>query len=61
MSDLAGHGHARLICPEHGAFEILESVYQEQLSSSDAWRCPCGAACDFDDVFFEKRHGGEAT
>jgi hypothetical protein len=58
--------YARMICPEHGEIYLSRSEYDQQMCNADrGWLCtemctepvemigPCGAECDFDDIYIE--------
>lgn len=48
---------ARLRCPEHGLVYVSTSEYRRQMDDPLAvWRCHCGAAATFDDVYFRNYH-----
>lgn len=46
----------QILCPEHGAVRLSPESYRRQLErANDVWRCWCGAAAVWDDVFEERK------
>lgn len=66
--------YARMICPKHGEIYLTRTEYFAQMGDSDrVWECtemctepahligPCGAECDFDDIYIELPLGEKAS
>lgn len=57
----AAEPYARVVCVNCGPKPLTEEQYTDQISNPwKTWRCPnCNDDADFDDTYFEKRHGIE--